>query len=153
MNTAHALKLCRFEDWPSRLSCFIGERTLQPFAWGAQDCCLFAADGIAEITGVDLAAELRGYTTALGAARRARAAGASSGDPYGVQLWPERSGLPEIQPSLAGRGDLVLVSTAPDGGVRGLCLGLCLGIDAAAPGRERLHYYRRASWRRAWRVA
>jgi hypothetical protein len=153
MNEALALTLRRVEDWPARLSRFIAERTHRPFAWGAQDCCLFAADGIALITGVDFAADLRGYSTALGAARRARVAGAAPDDPYGVQLWPQRMGLPEIQPSLAGRGDLVLVSTDPAGAVRGLCLGLCTGLDAAAPGRDRLLFYRRGVWRRAWRVA
>jgi hypothetical protein len=150
--TGTASKLQRVETWPSVLSCFVAQRTHVPFAWGAQDCCLFAADGVAAITGTDLAADLRGYSTALGAARRARAAGAGPDDPFGVHLWPERAGLPEIPPALAGRGDIVLVSTDPDGARRGLCLGLCLGLDAAAPGAERLEFYRRAAWRRAWRV-
>src|SRR5258708_4686376 len=53
-------RMKRLEDWVVRLEAFIKERTAQPFKWGSQDCCLFAADAIEAITGVDLAADFRG---------------------------------------------------------------------------------------------
>ena len=41
-----------------------------PFEWGECDCCLFAADVVRDLTGVDYAAEFRGrYSTKIGAAR------------------------------------------------------------------------------------
>lgn len=42
------------------------------FEWGSDDCCLWVCDLIEAATGVDLAAPLRGYRSAAGAARRLR---------------------------------------------------------------------------------
>lgn len=40
------------------------------FSWGKNDCCLFVADIVLEITGIDYAKEFRGrYNTRLGAMR------------------------------------------------------------------------------------
>lgn len=60
----------RFSDWPDRLIAFIDARAGQPFAWGPNDCCTYAADGVAAITGEDPMPELRGaYADAAGALR------------------------------------------------------------------------------------
>lgn len=52
--------LVRLPGWPERLAFFLATRALLPFAWGLNDCALFAADWVSECTGVDLAADLRG---------------------------------------------------------------------------------------------
>lgn len=60
----------RLHNWPTLLADFLKQRQLQPFCWGKNDCCLFAADAIHVITGEDHASEFRGhYTTAIGAKR------------------------------------------------------------------------------------
>lgn len=62
--------LPRRAGWPEHLHACIAARLGQPFAWGRHDCCLFAADCVAAITGADPAADLRGrYATASSAQR------------------------------------------------------------------------------------
>jgi hypothetical protein len=50
----------RRSDWQSRLSAYVVERAHEPFRYGAFDCGLFVAGAIEAMTGVDMAAELRG---------------------------------------------------------------------------------------------
>jgi hypothetical protein len=64
------VEVVRRNDWPEVLTKFLAENRLRPFRWGSWDCCLFACNGIREITGVDVAAKYRGrYQTMLGAFR------------------------------------------------------------------------------------
>lgn len=91
----------RHNDWPERLAAFIDARRERAFSWGEQDCVLFAADAVLEITGVDLAEGHRKYSTAKGAAAQVKKAGGMR------QLAASR--LPEKHPGLAQRGDVVLV--------------------------------------------
>jgi hypothetical protein len=67
----HDLRMiARRDNWPDLLSVYIEEKRSEPFAWGSNDCCLFAADWVQIATGHDIAAQWRGsYTTALGARR------------------------------------------------------------------------------------
>jgi hypothetical protein len=62
-----AALLTRHADWRLCLDVLVRERTHQPFAWGSNDCALFAADCVRAITGVDVAAHLRVYKDARGA--------------------------------------------------------------------------------------
>lgn len=62
-------------DWRARLCALIDARRSAPFQWGVRDCCLFGADGVAAMTGDDLAHDLRGYAGPIGAARALRRAG------------------------------------------------------------------------------
>ena len=83
----------------------------EPFAWGKQDCCLFAADGVQAITGVDIAQDFRGnYTdqTSAFALIKSITGGTTVADAaaycatkYGMQEWKA--------PLCARRGDLVAV--------------------------------------------
>lgn len=90
----------RCRDWPEQLAAFIEARRTLPFAWGSNDCALFAADAINALTGVDHAATLRGYKTERGAASRIKKAG-------GMRAFA--AALTEKHPGLAQRGDVVLV--------------------------------------------
>lgn len=132
----------RLENWPVLLSGFI-ERSLQaPFIWGERDCCLFAANAVREITGVDYAQELRGrYKTARKAQELLKASG-------GVTGIMERTALEEVTPLLAQRGDVVLIETD-----QGSALGI-VGMDgnllAQGPGGLTTLPLQRAV--RAWRV-
>ncbi len=94
------LKLTRRHDWPERLIAFIESRRFTSFAWGSNDCALFSADAVLEMTGADFAADLRGYKTQRGALSRIKKAG-------GMQAFA--SNLEQKKTGFAGRGDIVLV--------------------------------------------
>jgi hypothetical protein len=138
---------------------FVAQRRLRAFAWGSHDCCMMAADWLLEATGHD-AAGLRGrYTDAAGALRLAREVfGATEApDLFACERWPAASGLAEIAPLFAQRGDLVSVLNdrrsydAPPAEAH-VALALCLGEVAAVPGPVGLVYFSSDYWRRAWRV-
>ena len=59
----------RLPDWQARLGALLDARRTMPFAWGSNDCCLFAADCVQAVTGIDPALGLRQYNDAAGAAR------------------------------------------------------------------------------------
>ena len=44
----------RFTDWPARLAAYLEQHRATPFAWGENDCAVFAAGAVKAITGVDL---------------------------------------------------------------------------------------------------
>lgn len=97
----HAVKLTRFPDWPERLAAFLASRHDMPFAWGSNDCAIFAADCILALTGEDAAKAWRGYKSALGARRRIQKAGGMSGFAAGLEA------VPILR---ANRGDIVLAT-------------------------------------------
>lgn len=139
----------RLEAWPGRLVAFIDERRAMPFAWGSNDCCLFAADAVAAITGVDAARKWRGYKTARGAASRIREA---RGIARLVETAAARHGWPEIAPAFARRGDVVLIE-----GDRPVINRRALGIVGPGgglllPGDDGLVTLPRAAAVRAWRI-
>ncbi len=47
-------------DWAERLADYFDEVRYKPFAYGTMDCCIFVADGLRVMTGVDLMADFRG---------------------------------------------------------------------------------------------
>ena len=142
--------MARIDNWPRTLNALIEERRAASFAWGAHDCCLFAADGVRATTGADPAADLRGrYRTALGAARLIRRRFA--GD---IEAIPSALGFAEIPPALARRGDVVSYRLAAAIGNRlfPTALGICVGADCAFAGPAGLTFMRAAACRRAWRI-
>ena len=69
----------RCSNWETLLAEYLDKCLNKPFVWGEHDCCLFAANVIKIITGVDFAAPFRGkYSTQLGAIRALKRYG--SGD-------------------------------------------------------------------------
>lgn len=128
-------------DRPERLHDYIASRRDTPFAWGRHDCALFAADWVQALTGADPAEGLRGrYRTALGAARLIKREG-------GLEAIAEARLGERINPRLAQRGDVVLLD-----GSHGPTLGVCLGVDAAAPGADGLMLVPMRRAQAAWRV-
>jgi len=116
-------------DRPALLSRFIEERRRMPFAWGSNDCCLFAADWVLAATGRGVAADYRGrYTTALPAMRFVELGG-------GVEAMIERAGGQVVHPTMARRGDVI----ARDVG-NGIGLGVCVGSLAAFVAENGLHF-------------
>ncbi len=105
------MSLQRHEHWATRsLTPFLLERRNSPFAWGTNDCCLFPADAIEAMTGVDIASDFRGkyateaqawalVHTVTGGSTVADAA-AWCARAYGLTEW--------TYPLCAQRGDLVV---------------------------------------------
>ena len=105
----------RFADWPARLDSFLQSRRATAFTYGAHDCCLFVADAIVVMTGIDFAAEFRNrYRTRFGALRRLRekCAGGTV-DAIAGQVFAAH-GVAEIRPGYAQRGDVVAIRQRDD---------------------------------------
>ncbi|MGL4309806.1 MAG: DUF6950 family protein [Paracoccaceae bacterium] len=91
------------------LSHFVSRAMQRDFEWGVQDCILFPADWLAELTGIDPAADLRGsYDRAASAPVRGFLR-----DPMGT-IAPT---LAHLQPRASDdlrRGDVALILHGPD---------------------------------------
>jgi hypothetical protein len=109
----------KLPDWEKRLRDFIESRRKVPYAIGSNDCCLFVADCVKEITGSDPAESLRGYTTA-------EEAQALIDDHGGMKALVSEFLGKSNGPLCARRGDVVSVDTP-----EGLAIGICLGVKAA----------------------
>lgn len=134
--------LTRVPGWEHLLAAFVRARMATPFAWGVNDCALFAADAVAAITGVDLAADLRGYTSAHAANSLLLARGGLS------EIATRALGAP-VGISQVRDGDLALVMQAP----RRTALGVCVSHNlVAGPGGAGLQTAPRSLALMAWRV-
>jgi hypothetical protein len=131
----------RRDNWPDLLAKFIHGRRSEPFQWGVNDCCIFAADWVDVCTGTDYAEKWRGrYSTAIGARRFLDDAG-------GVEALVDSLGLDRTQPQRAGRGDIV----AQDAG-RGITLGICLGVTTAFVAKTGLVFGSIENAKSAWKI-
>ena len=100
----------RFDHWPSLLSAYLESRRTVPFRYGSHDCCLFAADAILAITGIDPAASFRNrYQSAFGATRRMRETCAQATVDRLAAIVFAECGFPAIAPVYASRGDIVAI--------------------------------------------
>ena len=133
--------MTRLRDWQERLEALIASRIDAPFAWGFNDCCLFAADAVQAMTGYDPAADARGtYADERGALNCIRMMG-------GLESIAEtRSGGVEVPPQMARVGDVVLGFMGRE------CLGICGGAHWHAPGAAGLASAPMSTASKAWRV-
>jgi hypothetical protein len=99
-------EMSRLENWPRFLSETLTEKATQDFVWGENDCCLFVADVLLAITGIDYGAALRGtYSTEA----EALAIVQEHGDIEGFLdyiLGAEN----QIRTGMVGRGDVVVTT-------------------------------------------
>jgi hypothetical protein len=113
-----------------RFEALVRSRLREPFAWGAHDCCMWAADAVLAKTGRDPAAQFRGaYSDAMGAARLIESLG-------GIEAIGAMAGH-EIAPLMATWGDIGLV-ILEDRELLSVCdgrhwLGTALGGLSARP--------------------
>jgi hypothetical protein len=106
------MALKKHDHWHTRaFDTFLRERAEMPFAWGSNDCALFAADAILANTGTDIAADFRGkYTTQLGALRTIQEVTGGTSVADAAAYCAVKHGLTEhIHPLMAQRGDLVVI--------------------------------------------
>ncbi len=142
--------LTRRADWATRLHNFLSERGADRFAYGRVDCCLWVADAVLGMTGIDPAAPLRGRYRSLREARvlMREYAGRPSVAAVVAAITAEHK-MPEIPPLTAQRGDVVLVSRSRDYSLGLLDLN---GRDILSVGRDGLLRLSLSRAARAWRV-
>ena len=115
------MTITRTPHWLTReLDTFMREHSNDAFEWAVQDCCLFAANAIEAMTGVDIASDFRGrYTDEASAFALIKEltggdtvadAAAYCAAKHGLVEWADKEGKPT--PLRAMRGDLVVVSNA-----------------------------------------
>lgn len=131
----------RIKGWEQRLYAVTVEAIGKPHAWGTHDCVTFAADCVRELTGEDLMEGLRGtYDGPVGAAGVLRGLGVESvGDLAALYL-------PEVAPSEARRGDIVLAKEPHE------FLAVCVGRTAVGPSVGGMIHVPMAQAVRAFRV-
>ena len=129
----------RLEDWPERLAAYVDAHRDTPFRWGQNDCATFAAGAVEAITGhpmevpiVESAQDYARFVADLGALREHAA---------------DHLGAPLASPAFARRGDVVLMLL--DGRET---LGVCIGVEAAAPGASGVLTVPMSAASAAWRV-
>ena len=137
----------RVEAWPQLLAAYIEERRHAPFAWGVNDCGLFAADWVQLATGIDIALPFRGkYDSALSAAHLLREFG---GIAASLEAVGQSCGMEMIDASRCSRGDLLVRNNG-----RGDAIGIQLGNCSAFVAREGLVFAPMAALdsARCWRI-
>ena len=127
-------------EWRSKFDALIAKRMGNPFSWGTQDCCMFAADCAVINGGADPFTDKRGtYNDAAGALR-------ALVDVGGIEAAGARFGAP-IRPLMAMVGDVGLVPC----GERE-ALAVCVGDVWLAPAAAGLAAMPLESARMAWRI-
>lgn len=139
--------LPRRADWPSALCLYIQRRKSTPFAWGSNDCLLFASGAVESMTGVDLAADYRGaYSTARGALRHMRAQGMAD-----LRALCDAHLLARVPNEFAARGDVV-AAPGQESIVGGLGLGIVFGGYVWMPGPDGAVPMPLSTIHSAWRI-
>jgi hypothetical protein len=116
----------------------MAEKRNQPFEYGVNDCCLFAAGAVIEVTGEDPMPEFRGkYDSLKGSLKVIKEIGA------GTLEATLDAKFPEVGIGKAQRGDLAFV----DGSV-----GVVMGGFAYFVSDDGLEKIPRAMWGKCWSV-
>lgn len=134
----------RVKGWEQRLWKVTNDLLSEPFAWGRNDCCLFASDCIMAVTGEDLGAEFRGTYSTEREAKKILA----SLDCKNVGDLASRY-LPEIKVSLAQRGDIVMMPSIEEGN---FYLAVVVSHTAVGPTSRGMLHSPKKNAVRAWRV-
>ena len=129
--------------WRVYLDALVCARQHTPFAWGSNDCALFASDAVQATTGFDPASKLRGYSTAREALRLIR----ERGGLWGIATMALGDALDR---RCARTGDVALVTSSATS--KREALAVCVSVDSAVvPGLGGLQVvpmeYARCIWR------
>ena len=130
----------RLPDWQLRLEAFARERRAMPFAWGSNDCALFAAGAVQAETGELVLPYMRGYSSA----REALVLIEQAGGLRGIACHA-LGGF--VAPALARIGDVVLVTVG-----KREALAVCNGGTVIAPAAHGLAALPMRQAVCAWRV-
>ena len=139
----------RRDGWEHYLDEFIFKRKRSSFRYGKNDCCLFVADAIERMTGVDPAEKFRGQYKTKSEAYDLLKRFSNGEIEETVNKLAINYGMKRIDSNFAGRGDVVLVSS-PMGNTLGVVV--LTGEQVAIPARKGLMFYPTISILKAWRV-
>lgn len=132
----------RLQNWQIHFEKFIADNRKAPFVWGKHDCCLFAANSVLAITGIDYAKDFRNsYDSAISAAKLIAEFGGLDG---------VASKLLNAQPVPVGYADVGDVLLASQEG-RGL-LAVCNGSTMLAPGLDGLITLETYTALKTWKI-
>lgn len=108
--------ILRKQNWQTLLHNFLEARARAPFAWGSNDCALFAADAVHAFTGEDLGAAFRGkYSTQEEAAAVMQATcGSPDALALATHLCAQAGFAQRPHVNFAQRGDVIVLAN-PDG--------------------------------------
>jgi len=126
-----------------KLNRYVQQHKDSEFIWGTNDCCTFASDWVAEVSGINPLEDLGHYgkyTTAKEAKKLLKKLG-------GVKKIVDKVMGSKIPVSFAGSGDLVCGELG-----HGDTLGICIGTDSVFLGEESLVIKRTLTMKQAWRV-
>jgi hypothetical protein len=128
----------RITTWEDALVNYIATKRHEPFEYGVNDCCLFAAGAVIEVTGEDPMSEFRGkYDSLKTSLKVIKEIGAGT-------LEATLDGkFPEVAISHAQRGDLAFF----DGSV-----GVVMGGFAYFASDDGLEQIPRDMWDKCWSV-
>lgn len=128
----------RISTWEDALSNYIVVKRHEPFEYGVNDCCLFAAGAVEAITGEDPMPEFRGKYDSLKTSLQAiKDIGA------GTLEATMDAKFPEVEIGQAQRGDLAFL----DGSV-----GVVMGGFAYFVSDDGLERINRSLWDKCWSV-
>lgn len=139
--------MIRFNDWQQKLDRFFASCSVTPFVWGKFDCCLFPADAIVEMTGVDIIPNFRGkYSTEDEALAIIDRAGFANSEDLGRSV-AEKYGMQLITMDNVAKGDVILMKLE-------ICswFGVWNGWDISTVGTNGLVSFARKRGILAWRV-
>ena len=128
----------RILNWEAALSDYIATKRHEPFEYGLNDCCLFAAGAVEAITGEDPMSEFRGKYDSLKTSIKAiKEIGAGT-------LEATMDGkFPEVTISHAQRGDLAFFDDS---------VGVVMGGFAYFVSDDGLERINRSLWNKCWGV-
>ena len=137
----------RLPDWQERLDAEITAAKSRPFSYGSHDCWLFVADCVLAMTGIDYAAQLRGYSSKEQAYEVIAR--------YGSQEAMITSLLGEpIHPAFAQKGDVMLANVELAPGEAGESGAICDDVKIWTPRHPTgLRSFPRRAARLAWRIS
>ena len=112
--------MTRLPDWKPRLIAYLATVARRPYRPGRHDCALFVAGGVAAMTGIDLAAEWRGYASLREGRARLAEAGIEDLAGLAARHFAEVPGL------FAQEGDVAVLSDRRGQQALGLVQGPCV---------------------------
>ena len=137
--------MSKVKNWEKKLANFIEKRSNTPFKWGKNDCCLFVADAVKSITGVDYAKDFRKrYKTKIGAYRILRKF-AGGGLVESLEKIAKENNFNLIAPKMAKRGDIGVVYPNE-------ALVICLGSKWAWQGEKGIEFISYKNVLIAWSI-
>lgn len=134
------MPIYRVDNWAGALNQYLKEQEEAPFAWGKNDCCLFAAGAIQAITGVDVAAGWRSAYKSSESALHLVSVRTEGSLRDLISTLAKKYGFPEINPKMAQRGDIIQFNSNIEGGV-GLTLGVVVDHRLAIPAMDKIRAF------------